>query len=89
MNGSKFLLFGSKALTIKEENQIKKFLQEFRVISIDQSIKELAISFREKYSLKIPDLIIAATAVSIDIPLVTSDAGFKQITELEIDFYNK
>lgn len=51
--------------------------------------KELAISLRKKYSLKIPDLIIAATAISMDIPLVTTDTGFKQITELEIDFYTK
>lgn len=82
-------LFGSKSLTLKEEKQIGIFLQEFRIISIDQSIKELAILFRKKYFLKIPDLIIAATAVSLDIPLITSDKGFKQITELEIDFYNK
>ena len=82
-------LFGSKSLTPKEEKQIRIFLQEFRIISIDQSIKELAILFRKKYFLKIPDSIIAATAVSLDIPLVTSDKEFKQITELEIDFYNK
>ncbi len=82
-------LFGSKSLTPKEDKKIKDFLQEFRIISIDQSIKELAILFRKNYFLKIPDSIIAATAVSLDIPLVTSDKGFKAITELEIDFYDK
>ncbi|HWH62066.1 MAG TPA: PIN domain-containing protein [Ginsengibacter sp.] len=82
-------LFESKSLTPKEENQIRNFLQEFKIISIDYSIKELAISLLKKYPLKIPDLIIAATAVSMDVPLITSDKGFKQITELEIDFYNK
>ena len=64
-------------------------MQEFKIISIDYSIKELAISLLKKYPLKIPDLIIAATAVSMDVPLITSDKGFKQVTELEIDFYNK
>ncbi len=73
-------LFGSKSLTQKEEEKIKNFLQEFRIITIDQSIKELSISFRKNYFLKIPDSITAATAVILDIPL---------ITELEIDFYNK
>lgn len=82
-------LFGSKVLTQKEEKQIKTFLQEFRIITIDHAIKELAISFKKKYLLKIPDIIIAATAVSLDVPLVTSDKAFKQITELEIDLYNK
>lgn len=82
-------LFSSKFLTPKEEKQVRSFLHEFRIITIDDSIKELAILFRKKYSLKIPDSIIAATAVSLDIPLVTSDKGFKQVEELSIDFYNK
>ena len=81
-------LFGSKSLTPKEEKQIKNFLHEFTIISIDQPIKDLAILFRKQYSLKIPDSIIAATAVSLEIPLVTSDKGFKSITELQIDLYN-
>lgn len=58
-------------------------------MTIDESIKEQAILFRKKYLLKIPDSIIAATAFSLDIPLVTSDKQFKQIIELSIDFYNK
>ena len=82
-------LFGSKTLISKAEKQILKFLKEFKIVSIDQTIKELAIAFKKKYFLKIPDSIIAATSMSLDIPLVTSDKGFKQITELEIDFYNK
>lgn len=82
-------LFGSKSLLPKEEKQIKNFLQEFIITTIDQSIKELAILFRKKYSLKIPDSIVAATAVSLDIPLVTADKQFKQVNELQIDFYNK
>ena len=81
-------LFGSKSLTPKEEKLIKNFLHEFTIISIDQPIKDLAILFRKQYSLKIPDSIIAATAVSLEIPLVTSDKGFKLITELQIDLYN-
>ncbi len=82
-------LFSSKSLMPKEEKQIKNFLQEFKIILIDSSIKDLAILFRKQYSLKIPDSIMAATAVSLEMPLVTSDKGFKPIAELQIDFYNK
>ena len=82
-------LFSSKILIQKEEKRIKNFLQEFTIVSIDQAIKELAILFRKQYSLKIPDSIVAATAVSLEIPLVTSDKGFKQVAELQIDFYNR
>lgn len=42
-----------------------------------------------KYSLKIPDAIVAATSINPGIPLVTSNKGFKKIQELPIDFYNK
>ena len=74
-------LLSFPGLTSKEEEQIKLFL--------DESIKEQAILLRRTYSLKLPDSIIAATAVSLDLPLVKSDKQFKKIKELQIDFYEK
>jgi predicted nucleic acid-binding protein len=82
-------LFSYKSISLNEEKEIQKFLSKFRIISIDQSVKELSIQLRKKYSLKIPDTIIAATSISLGIPLVTADKGFKQISELTIDLYNK
>lgn len=77
-----------KSFSSKRRKSDKNFLSEFTVISIDQSIKDLAILFRKRYSLKIPDAIIAASAVSFEIPLVTSDKAFKQIKELQLDLYS-
>jgi predicted nucleic acid-binding protein len=82
-------LFSYKSISLNEEKEIEKFLSKFRIISIDQSVKELSIQLRKKYSLKIPDTIIAATSISLGIPLVTADKGFEQISELTIDLYNK
>jgi|ERR1035437_3585021 predicted nucleic acid-binding protein len=82
-------LLSFKSLSSSEEKEIKNFLQELRIVSIDQSIKELAIMVRKKYALKIPDSIIAATSISLEIPLVTSDKAFKTLSEIEIDLYNK
>lgn len=82
-------LLSYKSISLNEEKGIQKFLSEFRIISIDQSIKELSIQVRKKYFLKIPDTIIAATSISLGIPLVTADKVFKQISELTIDLYNK
>ena len=82
-------LFSYKSISLNEEKEIQKFLSKFRIISIDQSVKELSIQLRKKYSLKIPDTIIAATSISLGIPLVTADKGFKPISELTIDLYNK
>ena len=82
-------LLSFKLISDDEEKEIEKFLKEFRIISIDQSVKELSIQLRKKYSLKIPDTIIAATSIHLGIPLVTADKGFKQVSELTIDLYNK
>ncbi len=82
-------LLSFKFITSKEEAEIKSFLKEFRIISIDQPVKDLAIILRKRYSLKIPDSIIAATSVNLGIPLVTSDKGLKSVSALQIDFYNK
>lgn len=82
-------LFSFKSISEDEEKEIEKFLKEFRIISIDQSVKELSIQLRKKYLLKIPDIIIAATSISLGIPLVTADKGFKQVSELTIDLYTK
>lgn len=38
----------------------------------------------DKYKIKLPDAIIAATAIYLDLPLVTFDEDFKQIEELTL-----
>jgi hypothetical protein len=48
-----------------------------------QSISELTINLRRKYSIKIPDAIIAATSIEMKIPLLTADKGFAQIKEID------
>ncbi|MGN6602186.1 MAG: type II toxin-antitoxin system VapC family toxin [Ginsengibacter sp.] len=82
-------LLSYKILTLSQEKEIKKFLKEFRVISIDDSIKDISIELRKIYSLKIPDAIVAATSIHLGVTLVTADKEFKKISDLSIDFYNK
>ena len=45
-------------------------------------IKEIAIKLKQKYSIKLPDAIIASTAIFLEIPLLTFDKGFEEIEEL-------
>ncbi|WP_414601150.1 PIN domain-containing protein [Algoriphagus sp. NG3] len=47
-------------------------------------IKEQTIQLKRKYSLKLPDAIIASTCIVLEIPLVTADRGFIKITELNL-----
>ena len=82
-------LLSYPSITPNDAKEIENFLKEFRIVSIDQSIKELTIQIRKKYSLKVPDSIIVATSINLGIPLVTADKAFKKISEIAIDFYNK
>jgi predicted nucleic acid-binding protein len=58
-----------------ELNSIKKRLNKFQILEINQAIMDDACSLMENFSLshglKIPDAIIAATARFHDIPLYT------------------
>jgi predicted nucleic acid-binding protein len=47
-------------------------------------IKEQTINLRKKYTIKLPDAIIAATSLANKIPLVTADKAFSKIEELDI-----
>jgi predicted nucleic acid-binding protein len=52
------------------------------------NIKEIAIAIKQKYSVKIPDAIIAATAKNFDMPLITADMDLKKIEDVNIVLLN-
>lgn len=84
---SEIELLRYKDLTSAEEKSIKGFLSQFRVIYIDDTIKNEAIFLRKQYGLKIPDCIIAATAISLNMPLLTADKQFKKVNNLLMELY--
>ena len=60
----------------------KEMIGHFRVISLNETIKEKAIHIRRQSKMKLPDAIIAATAFYLKIPLITSDEGFERVEKL-------
>jgi len=80
-------LLSYKEATPSELNIIRKFLLDCIVTTINTHIKDEAIRLRRKYSLKIPDAIICATALFFNLPLLTSDKKLKNIKELSLVFY--
>ncbi|HRH56074.1 MAG TPA: PIN domain-containing protein, partial [Chitinophagales bacterium] len=84
---SEIELLGFKKLTVKEEKQIRNLLNDNIIIDINAPIKQIAIDLRKKYALKIPDLIIAATSVYLDLPLISADAAFKNIEDINFIQY--
>jgi predicted nucleic acid-binding protein len=59
------------------------FLDVFDEITIDAEIKFSAIKIRRDYRLKLPDAIIAATALHLGLPLITRNTkDFRNVPEL-------
>ncbi len=82
-------LLSYPGLDSKEMNNIKTFVNDCSLHSISGKIKEETIRIRKTYKLKLPDSIIAATAISENIPLFTADNDFMRVDELSvIDFEN-
>jgi predicted nucleic acid-binding protein len=77
-------ILGVKGLS-KEEMKIRENAINFcSVITLSNPIKNLAIQLKRKHKIKVPDAIIAATAIVEDITLVTADKGFKNIQGLQV-----
>lgn len=60
------------------------FLETCEVVELTAPIQALVISLRRRYRLKLPDAIVAATAHWLGVPLLTADAAFARITELDL-----
>ena len=58
--------------------KIAEFLDEIEVVLITEEIISEAISYRKNLKLKVPDAIIAATAKTTDLTLVTADKTLTQ-----------
>ncbi|MBR5344918.1 MAG: type II toxin-antitoxin system VapC family toxin [Clostridia bacterium] len=71
-------------ITPKEETIIRQFLSTCQQIPLNEKITEAAIHLRREHHTKLPDAIIAATAVCNELTLLTADTGFSKINELSL-----
>jgi len=61
-------------LSASEDQQIRKLLKKrFKVVSLNKKIEQIATLIRAKTRLKLPDSIIAATAISKKALLISGD----------------
>ena len=77
-------LLSYKKITSKEIRVIANFLAQVNIVNITDEIKSATIHLRKKSNLKLPDSIIGATSLSLNIPLVTSDKQMATIPGLNI-----
>jgi predicted nucleic acid-binding protein len=69
----------------KVDQDLIEFVSFSNVYQLDEDITELTISVRKKYRIKLPDAIIAATALHHDFTLVTNNtADFDKIKGIKL-----
>ncbi len=76
-------LFGFSALNFSEFEAINQLLNTVTIIPLDSRIARIAGSLRRQHHIKVPDSIIAATALVTHTALVTrNERDFKKIPNL-------
>lgn len=76
-----------KKLKPDERRIIKDLLDRCTIIGLSEEIIVKAIEIKLNHNLKIPDAIIAATSSYLKIPLISADAQFKRILDIDLIFY--
>jgi predicted nucleic acid-binding protein len=77
-------LLGNKGITDLQLKYRTKIIDNCTIVSLSEYIKRLTIQLKQNYLLKIPDAIIAATAIYLNLSLLTADKDFKKIKELDL-----
>jgi predicted nucleic acid-binding protein len=70
-------------LDAKTEENIRSFLAQLKLINLNNAIKTKAIQLRREYKIKLPDAIIVATALILNIPLLSNDLRLNKISDLD------
>lgn len=78
-------LFGSNNIDKKEEKMLSDFVSITSIHPVDIRIAHKTIEIRKKLRMKLPDAIIAATAMVFDCKLITRNTSdFKGIAGLKL-----
>jgi len=86
---SELELLSYKGISDRELAVVKRFVKECIVVDITSEIKDICINLRKKYSLKLPDALVLATALFLNMPLVSADKDFAGVKEADIVYYNR
>jgi len=80
-------LLSFKGLDDLADAELRQSLKSCFVVDLENPIREKAIALRKKHHLKLPDALIAATAIHLQLPLISADKDFTDIEELMFILY--
>lgn len=71
--------------TAVEQAALQQFVYSCRILPLDEPVIQQTIRLRQQHRIKLPDAIIAATALAHGLPLLTRNAvDFQRITGLAV-----
>jgi predicted nucleic acid-binding protein len=81
---SELEVLSSANFTDNDFDNAKNLLTKHEIIGYLPELRDIIIDIRSQKKLKLPDAIIAATAIYLNVPLVSADKGFKNIEGLDL-----
>jgi predicted nucleic acid-binding protein len=79
---SEMELLSYPSLDEPAQARIEEFLSKVTVVGLNERVKNLAIRLRKEHSLKLPDAIVTAPALSLGASLLTNDSKLLQLPGL-------
>lgn len=76
-------LLGAQKLSPVEKIKLQELIADCIVFPFSDTIKNICFEIRQNKKIKIPDAIIAATAIYFDLPLLSADKDFNDIPDLK------
>ena len=74
-----------KHSTLEEEKKLAYFINDCLIIELEQSIKHKTAEIRKQYRIKLPDAIIAASAIVYNLILISRNVtDFRDIEALQV-----
>jgi predicted nucleic acid-binding protein len=70
----------AKQVQPEEEKAIRDFIADVTVSPLDEEVERKAVEIRRTTKIKLPDCIVAATAIVLDAVLVTNDAHLLRLS---------
>ncbi|MDX2130004.1 MAG: type II toxin-antitoxin system VapC family toxin [Chloroherpetonaceae bacterium] len=77
-------LFCKPNLTKSKSLIIQNLVSQCTVIEMNSIIKQKTIEIKQSHKIKLPDAIIAASAISLSLPIFTADGNFEKIPQLNL-----
>lgn len=78
-------LLGWYRISNEEKEKLQTFVNDIEVFQLDQIVVNKTIALRQTHKIKLPDAIIAATALANGLDLISHNIiDFKNITELRV-----